>query len=68
MLLHNKVLQNLIYEIADQVRDVVNNQLLPKMVRLGFPLRGLTFDWDEPVDYTPEQQVSYETMLLNNFD
>lgn len=65
---HLKVLQNLIYEIADQVRDVVNNQLLPKMVRLGFPLKGLTFDWDEPVDYTPEQQVSYETMLLNNFD
>lgn len=65
---HLKVLENLIWQTADGLRDVVNNQLIPKMVRLGFPVQGLTFDWDEAYDYTPEQQVAYETMILNNFD
>lgn len=65
---HYKVLQNLIYEIADLVRDTVNDQLLPKLVNLGFPLAGLRFDWDDPVDYTPEQQKAFEEMILNNFE
>ncbi len=65
---HLKVLDNLIYEIADLVRDTVNDQLLPKLVKLGFPLKGLRFDWDEPLDYTPEQQKAYEEMILNNFE
>ncbi len=65
---HLKVLDNLVYEIADLVRDTVNDQLLPKLVKLGFPLQGLRFDWDEPVDYTPEQQRAYEVMLLNHYE
>ena len=65
---HLKVLDNLIYEIADLVRDTVNDQLLPKMVKLGFPLKGLRFDWDEPIDYTPEQQKAYEEMILNHYE
>lgn len=65
---HLKVLDNLIYEIADLVRDTVNDQLLPKMVKMGFPLKGLRFDWNEPVDYTPEQQKAFEEMILNNYE
>lgn len=65
---HLKVLDNLIYEIADLVRDTVNDQLLPKMVKMGFPLKGLRFDWDEPIDYTPEQQKAFEEMILNHYE
>lgn len=65
---HYRILENLVYEIADLVRDTVNDQLLPKLVNLGFPLRGLRFDWDDPVDYTPEQQKSFEEMILNNYE
>jgi hypothetical protein len=50
------------------LRDVVNNQLLPKMVRHGFPVEGLRFDWDDSIDYTPEQQVAYETMIADRYD
>lgn len=50
------------------LRDVVNNQLLPKMARHGFPVEGLRFDWDDSVDYTPEQQVAYETMIADRYD
>ena len=65
---HYKILENLIYEIADGVRDMVNDQLIPKMTRLGFPVKGLRFDWDDPVDYTPEQQKAFEEMILNNYE
>jgi len=47
---------------------MVNNQLLPHMIRHGFPLKGIHFDWDYSVDYTPEQQVAYETMVLNEYE
>lgn len=65
---HMKVFKNLIEAYCDMVRDVVNNQLLPKMVKHGFPVKGLTFNWDDPVDYTPEQQVAIEQMVLNNYE
>jgi hypothetical protein len=65
---HEKVLKNLIFELADGIRDVVNDQLIPKMTKLGFPVAGLRFDWDDPVDYTPEQQKAFEEMILNNYE
>ena len=65
---HLKILDNLIFEIADGIRDMVNDQLIPKMAMHGFPVQGLRFDWDEPVDYTPEQQKAFEEMILNHYD
>lgn len=65
---HLKVFQNLIESYSDMVRDIINNQLLPKMVRHGFPVKGLEFNWDDPVDYTPEQQLAFETLVVNNYE
>lgn len=57
---HLKVLENLVEDDAAMLRDIVNSQLLPRMVRHGFPLAGMVFDWDYSVDYTPEQKLAYE--------
>lgn len=65
---HLKVFDNLIESYCDLVRDIVNGQLLPKMVIHGFPVAGLSFEWDYTIDYTPEQQVAFETMILNNYE
>lgn len=65
---HLKVFENLVEADCDLIRDVVNNQLIPRMARHGFPVAGARFDWDYSADYTPEQQVAYESMLLNNFE
>lgn len=65
---HFKVFRNLIEAYCDMIRDIANNQLLPRMVMFGFPLKGLEFNWNDPVDYTPEQQIAFETMVLNNFE
>lgn len=65
---HLEVLDNLVWQIADLVRDTTNDQLLPKLCHLGFPLQGLRFDWDEPIDYSAEQQVAYERLVLENYE
>ncbi len=65
---HLQVFENLVESDRDMLRDIVNNQLIPRMIKHGFPLKGLRFEWDDAVDYTPEQQIAYETMVLNNFD
>lgn len=65
---HLEVLNNIIEADCDSIRDIVNDQLIPRMIRHGFPLKGLRFDWDYSIDYTPEQQVAYETMVLNNYE
>jgi len=65
---HYDVFRILVEADCDMIRDVINGQLIPKMIKHGFPLHGLRFEWDYPVDYTPEQQVAFETMILNNFE
>ena len=50
------------------LRDIVNNQLIPRMIKHGFPIKGLRFKWDDAVDYTPEQQVAYETMVADRYE
>lgn len=65
---HLEVFENVIEKDADLIRDIVNGQLLPRMVKHGFPVKGLRFDWDNSVDYTPEQQLGYEKMLLEHFE
>lgn len=65
---HLEVFQNVVDSDADFLRDIVNYQLLPKMAMQGFPVQGLRFNWDENVDYTPEQQVSIEQMIMGQYE
>lgn len=65
---HLEVFENLIEDDADFLADIINTQLLPRMVRHGFPVASLRFEWNEAVDYTPEQQIAYETMIADRYD
>lgn len=65
---HERMLQNLIDKDAVFLRDIINWQLLPKMVKHGFPLKGYRFEWDEGTDYTPEQQLAYERFIAGAYD
>ncbi len=65
---HLQVFMNLVESDRDMLRDIINNQLIPLMVMHGFPVRGLRFEWDDAVDYTPEQQVAYETMIADRYE
>lgn len=65
---HLAVFMNLVESDRDFLRDIINNQLLPLMIKHGFPVKGLRFEWDDAVDYTPEQQVAYETMIADRYE
>ena len=61
---HLEVFENVINEDQKLVRNVVNNKLIPFMVKHGFPVAGYTFDWDDTVVYTPEHIREVERMLI----
>lgn len=65
---HLQVFQNLVEKDADMLRDIINNRLIPRMIGHHFPLKDLRFDWDYSTDYTPEQQVAYETMVADRYE
>ena len=65
---HLTIFENLVASDSNMLRDIVNNQLIPRMVKHGFPVKGLRFAWDDATDYTPEQQVAYETMIADRYD
>lgn len=65
---HKQMLKNLTGKDADAIKDMVNFQLIPRMISFGFPLKGYRFDWDESIDYTPEEQVAFEGLILDNYD
>lgn len=61
---HLEVFENVISEDQKLVRNVVNNKLLPFMLKHGFPVADYTFDWDDTVVYTPEHIREVERMLI----
>lgn len=65
---HLEVFQNVVEKDADMVKDIVNDQLLPRMEKHGFPVKGLHFEWDDSIDYTPEQQLEYEKMIADRYE
>jgi len=65
---HLQVFMNLVESDRDMLRDIINNQLILLMVLHGFPVKGLRFEWNDAVDYTPEQQVAYETMIADRYE
>lgn len=62
---HLDIFENVVEADADFLRDVINNRLLPLMVIHGFAVDALQFEWDDSVEYTPQEQINIETMLVN---
>ena len=65
---HLQVFENLVEADKDMLRDIINNQLIPRMAKHGFPVKGLRFEWDYAIDYTPEQQLAFETMIADRYE
>jgi phage gp29-like protein len=63
---HLEVFKNVVEADADMVRDIINNRLIPFMIMHGFPVDGYRFEWDNAVEYTPDQMRNIEDMLLRN--
>ncbi|MCX6277677.1 MAG: DUF935 family protein [Bacteroidetes bacterium] len=64
---HERQLQFISSTDADMVRDIVNTRLFPFLKQHGFNFDGHRFDWDESIEYTPEQQLAIDTLMLANY-
>lgn len=62
---HERGFEKIIWQFADALKDTINNQLLPRLVMLGFPFAGYRFDWNDSYDYSPKEMLGVEQMLLN---
>ena len=38
------------------------------MIKHGFPLKGFHFQWDEGINYSPDQKLAYERFLAQTYD
>jgi hypothetical protein len=65
---HLNVFENLIESDADYIKNIINNELIPRMILHGFPIAGYLFDWDKGVSYSPEQQMAYEEMISSQYE
>lgn len=65
---HLEVFENVCAADARLIKYIVNDRLIPKMIRHGFDLKGKYFDWDDAATYSPSEQRELERMLLQYFD
>ena len=62
---HLEVFQNVVEQDRQFIANVVNDKLLPVMLKHGFAVDGLRFEWDETEEYTPQDMRTVEQMLVN---
>lgn len=64
---HKSVLDKILESDADFIRDLINNELFPRLILHGWPLQNCRFDWDEKIIYTPEQQTERDRLVLQYY-
>ena len=65
---HLEVFENICAADAKLIAYIINDDLIPRMVRLGFPIAGCSFAWDDAATYSPAEQRELERMLLQYYD
>ena len=65
---HLEIFERVTESDAAMVLNVVNGRLLPLMVRHGFPVKGLRFQWNNAASYTPAEQREIERLLLEYYE
>lgn len=67
--IHEKMFKATVEAEADRVRDLVNNQLIPKLITLGFPFSDSDiFEWEYALEYSPEELTAVEANVLQHYD
>ena len=64
---HLEVFENVCAADAKLIKYIVNDRLIPKMIKHGFDLKGRTFDWDDAATYSPAEQREIERVILQYY-
>lgn len=65
---HLEIFEDVIAADARLIACIVNDRLIPLMVKHGFPVKGLTFEWDDAATFSPAEQREMERVLLQYYD
>ena len=65
---HLEIFEDVIKADAKMVANVVNDKLLPLMARHGFPVQGLSFQWDDAASFSPAERREEERLLLEYYE
>ncbi len=67
-----EVHQNLAEQISDSDRRFLmfhmNEKLIPFLIKHGYPLDGLTFEWDDTNELTFDEKLKVDQWLIKYFD
>lgn len=67
-LVHEDVADDIAEDDRDFMRDVINDDLFPFLIKHGWPLKGFRFDWDDAREYSTSEMKEIEDMILKNYD
>jgi hypothetical protein len=65
---HLEVFEKVCRADATRIKYLVNGRLIPLMIRHEFPLRGVSFDWDDAANFTPAEQRENERLIMQEYD
>lgn len=65
---HLEVRNDIIKTDEMWIQELVNYMLIPFCNMHGFPFGDSEFEFTQIIEFTPQEQVNIETMLLNNFE
>lgn len=65
---HLTVLQNIVNSDAAMLRHIINDQVIPLCRTHGLLKTDAVFQWDEPLNYTADEQLRLEQMLLSRYE
>ncbi len=54
-------------KMAADLEANINTRLIPVMLMNGFPVQGCRFVWDKAYQYSPEEMLRVETLLLQHY-
>jgi SPP1 gp7 family putative phage head morphogenesis protein len=59
-----------IRHMADKVfiKYLNNEELIPRLIKRGYPLEGYTYDLDDTKDMSPTEQIAIDTVLLQHYN
>lgn len=64
---HERGFKEIKDKMADDLAANINNRLIPVMAQNGFPVQGCRFVWDKAYQYSPEEMLKVETLLLQYY-
>lgn len=65
---HLEMFEQVCLDDATRMQYIINDKLIPLMLRFGFPMKGLTFEWDLTQEMTPAEIREQERVLLQYYE